>query len=58
MRASTDLASGLRIHAALDQLARAHLDVQRDLLIDLLIERHSPQPGTKGSLHRPLVVIL
>jgi hypothetical protein len=32
------------IHAALDQLARAHLDVQRELLIDFLIERHTPEP--------------
>ena len=42
-----DLARGLRVHAALDQLARAHLDVEGELLVDLLIERHTPQPRTE-----------
>ena len=45
------LAGGLRIHAALDELARPHLDVQRELFVDLLIDRDAPQPRTKGALH-------
>ena len=44
-------ARGRRIHAAGDELARAHLDVQRDLFVELLIERHAPQPRTQGTLH-------
>ena len=39
-----DMPSGGRIHSALDELARAHLDVEGDLVVDLLIERHTPQP--------------
>jgi hypothetical protein len=41
----------LWIHAALDQLARAEFDVKSELLIDLLIERHTPEPRTEGTLH-------
>jgi len=33
-----------RIHPALGKLARAHLDVQADLFVDLLVNRHAPQP--------------
>ena len=39
-----DLARDLRIHPALDELARAHLDVEGELFVDLLVERHAPQP--------------
>ena len=49
--ADGDVARGLRVHAALDELARPHLDVKGDLLVDLLIERHAPQPRSKGALH-------
>jgi hypothetical protein len=38
------LTCGRRIHAAGDELARAHLDVQVELLVDLALERHAPQP--------------
>ena len=40
-----------RIHAARDELARAHLDVQGELLVDLALERHTPQPRTERALH-------
>jgi hypothetical protein len=33
-----------RIEAALDELARTHLEVEGDLFVDLAIDRHSPQP--------------
>lgn len=46
------VAGGLRIHAALDELARPHLDVQRELLVDLLIDRDAPEPRTQGALHQ------
>ena len=49
--AERQLARGRRIHAARDELARAHLDVQRELFVDLLLERHAPQPRTEGALH-------
>ena len=45
--AERQLACGRRIHAALDELARAHLDVQGELFVDLLLERHAPQPRTQ-----------
>jgi hypothetical protein len=41
-RRSCLIASGLRVHAALDELARAHLDVQRELLVDFLFDRNAP----------------
>ena len=41
-----------RIHAALDELARAHLEVEGDLLVHFLVERHAPEPRAKGALHR------
>ena len=31
---------------------RSHLEVEGDLLVHLLIERHAPQPRTEGALHR------
>jgi hypothetical protein len=37
----------LRIHPALDELARPHLDVQSEFFVHLLIERHTPEPRTK-----------
>jgi hypothetical protein len=40
--ADCQLAGGFRIHAACDELACSHLDVQRELLVDLLIDRDSP----------------
>ena len=46
MRESTMLARRLRVEAALDQLARAQLDMESELFVDLLIERHTPQPRT------------
>src|SRR6185436_16036987 len=49
-----DVARPFWIEAALDELARAQLDVQRELFIDLLVERDTPQPRTKGSLHSAL----
>ena len=42
-----DLARGLRVHAALDQFARAHLDVELELFVHFLVERHAPQPRTQ-----------
>ena len=39
-----DLARDLRVHAALDQFARAHLDVEGELFIDFLVERDPPEP--------------
>ena len=33
------------------ELARAHLEVQRDFFVELLIERHAPQPRTQRTLH-------
>ena len=45
--AERQLARGRRIHAALDELARAHLDVQGELFVDLALERHAPQPRTQ-----------
>jgi hypothetical protein len=33
------------------EIERAHLDVVGDLLIDLLIERHTPEPRTERALH-------
>jgi hypothetical protein len=39
-----DLARRLRIHPALDQFSGPKLDVQRQLLVDLLIEWDAPQP--------------
>jgi hypothetical protein len=41
------LASDTRIHASVDQLTRPHLDVESDFLIDLLSERHTPEPRSK-----------
>lgn len=38
--------------AACDELARPHLDVEGELLVDLLIDRHAPEPRAKGVLHR------
>ena len=49
--ADRDLAGGLRIHAARDQLARPVLDVQRQLFVDLLIDREAPEPRTKRTFH-------
>jgi hypothetical protein len=46
-----DLAGGLRIHAARDELARAVLDVQREFFVDLLIDREAPEPRTKRTFH-------
>ena len=34
-----------------DELARAHLDVQGQLFVDLLVDRDAPQPRTKRTLH-------
>jgi len=42
--ADRQLASGFRVHPALDQLAGSHLDVKGDFLVDFLIERNPPQP--------------
>ena len=39
------------IHPALDELARPHLDVQRELLVHFLIEGNAPEPRTEGTLH-------
>ena len=39
-----DLARDLRVHPALDELARAHLDMKGEFFVDFLIERHAPQP--------------
>ena len=44
-------ASRVRIHSAIDELAGTHLDVQRELLVDFLIDRDPPEPRTKGALH-------
>ena len=41
------LASRFRIHPALDQLAGPHLDVQGELVVYFLIERHTPEPRTQ-----------
>ncbi|HVQ16747.1 MAG TPA: hypothetical protein VMS40_24260 [Vicinamibacterales bacterium] len=38
------LASDAWIDALLHEVAGAHLDVEGDLVIDLLIERYTPQP--------------
>jgi hypothetical protein len=40
--AEHELACRFRIHTALDELARAQLDVERDLFVHLLIERNLP----------------
>ena len=37
-----DVARRLRVEAALDELARAQLDMQGELLVHFLIERNSP----------------
>ena len=37
-----DLARDLRIHAALDQFARAHLDVEGELFVHFLVDAHAP----------------
>ena len=49
--ADRQLARGRRIHAARDELARPHLDVERELFVDFLIDRDAPQPRPKGALH-------
>ena len=41
----------LRIDPARDQLARPQLEVQRDLLVDLLVDRHAPEPRAQRALH-------
>jgi len=38
------IASRLRIHPARNQLARAQFDMKGDLLVDLLVKRHAPEP--------------
>jgi len=37
---------GLRIDATVDKFTRPHLDVQREFLVDLLIDWHAPEPRT------------
>jgi hypothetical protein len=49
--ADGDLASCLRVQAAPDELARSHLDVEGELLVDFLIEWHVSQPRPKGTSH-------
>ena len=44
-------ARGLRVQSPFDELARPHLDVKGKLLVDLLIERHAPQPRTQRPFH-------
>ena len=41
------LASGLGVHPAGNQIARVHLEMEDDLLVHLLLERHGPQPRTQ-----------
>ena len=45
-----DVARRLRVQAALDELARAQLDMEGELLVHFLIERHAPEPGTKRAI--------
>ena len=49
--ADRQFARDRRVHAARDELARPHLDVQGELLVDLLIDRDAPQPRTQRALH-------
>ena len=46
------LARGLRVLPLRDEGARPHLDVEGDLLVDFLFERHPPQPRTEQASHR------
>src|SRR6185436_14240641 len=46
------IASAFRVHAAGNELARPHLDVEGDFLVDFLFDRHTPEPRAKGLLHR------
>jgi hypothetical protein len=39
-----DVAGALRVHAARDELARAHLDMEGDLFVDLVVDVHAPEP--------------
>ena len=43
-----DVARGLRVEAALHELAGPQLDMQGEFLIHFLIERDTPEPRTKG----------
>jgi hypothetical protein len=42
-----ELARRRRVHAPIGQLARAHLDVEGELFVDLLIEGNAPEPRPK-----------
>ena len=35
----------------LDQLAGAHLEVEGELVVHFLVDRHPPQPRAQGALH-------
>jgi hypothetical protein len=41
----------VRIHSALDQRARAHLDMEGELLVDFLFNRNVPEPRTQAAFH-------
>ena len=45
------LARQVRIHSALDQRARAHVDVEVELFVDFLFNRNVPEPRTQGAFH-------
>ena len=45
------LAGGGRIHPAGHELADAHLEMKGELLVDLLVDGHTPQPRPQGALH-------
>ena len=47
----SELAGGCGIHTAGDQLTGPHLDMQGKLLVDFLIDRHTPEPRTQRTLH-------
>jgi hypothetical protein len=50
IRAST-ISRGLRIHPALDELAHAQVDMQRELFVHFLMQWNPPQPRSQGTLH-------
>jgi hypothetical protein len=45
--ADSHLAGNPRIGSTLDQFACAHLDMEGELLVDFLIDRHAPEPRPK-----------
>ena len=40
-----------RVHPGVDQLAGAHLEVEGEFFVDLLIDRDPPQPRAQGAPH-------